>query len=348
MGMTSPISIRESLAVKHLLTIHDRGADPRDIQSAIAWIGATPENQEAFQRARAFWECCERSMAAVVEAETLRTAKRPARRRQGRFAAWFVAAACVVAVGVAIAPRLQLDLFGRSTAASEVYRTGKGEIRSLRLSDGSRLTLGGGSAVSFQETSQRRTVVLADGEAIFDVAKDARRPFVVFSGAGSTTALGTRFSVRTSPDGIKVTLARGLVKVAAGDRQDSAVVLTPGSEVTYSSGGLRDVVKVDAEAAMSWPEGKLYFVREPLDSVVYSLNRYSDKPIIIENPDIAKIPITGIANLDDILHWLRGVASVTGIEFVENEDAIRLSVPKGTRTVNRANRALSRGAPQGT
>ena len=328
--MTSSTSVRDSLAVQSLLTIHDPEADPEEIMDAVAWVNAFPENQAAFDRARAFWDQCD---SVGFEAGASGTRAPSSRRRaraalaQKMLASVVAAAACLAIVVLANAPRFAGG--GPRTAPLEevhAYSTRDGEIRKLRLADGSEVTLGGASSISFQSTPARRLVVLSDGEAIFDVAKDATRPFTVMSGDGSTTALGTRFSVRKSPDGVRVVLARGSVRVAAGKEAASSAILTPGTQIAYSGAKLHDLTAIDAEAAMSWPEGRIFFLREPLNSVVYSLNRYCQKKIIVEG-EIANTPVSGVADLSDILPWLKAVAEVVGAEVVESDDAFRIRGP---------------------
>jgi transmembrane sensor len=329
--MTHPVSIRESLAAKYLLAVHDAEASPQEIEEAVAWVEASAENQEAFQRAQRFWALC-------GEAAQPGTAAAHRHKPRRIWAPRLAAAGLALLVGGAVAlGALQLSETRRRpmsmASASHAYNTTVGEIRALRLSDGSQVTLSGATSVSFRETAGQRQLILTDGEAIFDVAKDPARPFVVYTGSGSVTALGTRFDVRHDVGGVTVTLARGSVKVDTGSgRQGSNLVLRPGSQITYTPGGQMGAVRqVNVEGELSWKDGSLYFVAEPLHAVVFVLNRYSKKPIVIDNPEVSDIPISGIAKVDGISDWLRGVASVTGIRLVENDTLIRLTSDAATR-----------------
>lgn len=331
--MTGPYTVIDSLAVRTLLTIHDPEVSPQEILVAVAWIDASPENREAFDRAAAFWEQCEHSVGAILAAERSSERRHSGKRHWSPFgvaAAFTAVAASVGLLAIAIVPQFRALAPNRQAASEiEAYNTGRGEIVDLRLADGTRVTLGGKSSISFRGERSRRIVVLTDGDAIFDVVKDPRRPFTVYSGAGSTTALGTRFSVRKSPGGVKVTLAHGSVKVAVKNGEGGEIVLHPGAQATYNGDRIGAVKSVDVNAEMAWTSGKFYFSREPLSSVIYSLNRYTEKPIIIEGDKIANTLVSGIVDRKDMLHWLQAVAKVVGAEVVDSDKAVRILAPSG-------------------
>src|SRR5262249_2994594 len=96
----------------------------------------------------------------------------------------------------------------------DVYRTGFGERRFWRLAGGSRLSLDAQTAVKVQYSSDFRALRLLRGQARFDVAHDARRPFQVQAGDRAVLATGTAFNVDLLGDQLYVTLLEGHVKVA--------------------------------------------------------------------------------------------------------------------------------------
>jgi ferric-dicitrate binding protein FerR (iron transport regulator) len=96
---------------------------------------------------------------------------------------------------------------------SGVYTTALGEQRSLALADGSTVQLNSLSQVRIRYTEHQRTVYLVEGQALFQVAKDTARPFVVYSDQTRVRAVGTQFDVYRKSDGTIVTVVEGRVAV---------------------------------------------------------------------------------------------------------------------------------------
>ncbi len=124
---------------------------------------------------------------------------------------WVLAAALATAVAGLVIFQPWRDV--------QVYATGVGKRQVVVLRDGTRMSLNTGTRVKAELTSTQRTVLVDGGEALFEVAKDAQRPFVVRAAGSEVVALGTVFSVRLTPDGaqgdnmLAVTLIEGTVTV---------------------------------------------------------------------------------------------------------------------------------------
>jgi transmembrane sensor len=99
-------------------------------------------------------------------------------------------------------------------APNEYFRTAVGQTRTVSLRDGSLITLNTGTRVEVTYLPERREVFLSQGEASFDVAPDAKRPFYVFAARRQFEAIGTKFNVRAiSPVNAELTVTEGEVKV---------------------------------------------------------------------------------------------------------------------------------------
>jgi transmembrane sensor len=190
---------------------------------------------------------------------------------------------------------------------SERYETKVGERRQVRLSDGSIVTLNTGSLVEVAYTAQRRDVRLLHGEAMFKVAHNSAWPFVVSAGDRSVTAVGTAFVVRVDGPAIKVVLVQGKVRV--NPLQPSGLArmlpvlaedeLTPGEQLTAQEGTRRvTVASTDVERAMSWESGEIIFRDDTIDTAVSELNRYSKTRILINDPRIAALKVSGVFNAE--------------------------------------------------
>jgi transmembrane sensor len=193
--------------------------------------------------------------------------------------------------------------------ADPVYRTAVAEQRSIELPDGSTVLLNSRSRVRIRFTDTERNVDLVEGQALFKVAKDTQRPFVVHSGKVKARAVGTQFDVYRKHSETIVTVVEGRVAVKQDEPTDSmlgnqqvgsdhsgapmqAIVLAAGEQVTVAR-ELSPPTKANVSAAIAWTERRLIFTSTPLSSVVEEFNRYSSTPLVIDE-GVADIPITAV------------------------------------------------------
>jgi transmembrane sensor len=144
-------------------------------------------------------------------------------------------------------------------------------------------------------------VVLKRGQAYFQVAKDASRPFVVQTTHRRVVALGTAFDVEYNAGLFQVLLVEGSVQVDHGGHSlsvpgesASAVVLNPGQALVARLGVEERVVILDVERRLRWREGFVEFEDEPLASAVAELNRYYASPVVIRDARVAQLRVSGI------------------------------------------------------
>src|SRR5690606_18826920 len=143
-----------------------------------------------------------------------------------------------------------------------VYANGPGEVEDVRLEDGSRARLDANSELRVGYRWWRRNVELVRGQASFEVAHDARRPFVVAAGEGIVTARGTRFNVNRLRDGFVVTLLQGKVDVAssaaASERGQAFLIqLRPGEQLAVHAGDRPALQSVDVRDATAWEQHRI-------------------------------------------------------------------------------------------
>jgi transmembrane sensor len=156
------------------------------------------------------------------------------------------------------------------------------------------------SVVEVRMTHRRREVTLRSGEAVFDVAKDASRPFVVSAGDGTVTAVGTQFQVRNDAGAVAVTLMEGRVQVARALRRE-VESLDPGQQATFADNASGIVTRnVDVGALTSWMSGRLEFRGTPLEQAVAEANRYSTRKLRIGDPGIRALAVSGTFRTGDV------------------------------------------------
>ena len=256
------------------------------------WLASDPRHARAFSKTEALWQSVDAPMLASAPLRPRfpwrRGAARSAppertHRRQWAGAAIAASLALLAVVGGDLPTRLQADAM-----------TATGEIRNVRLPDGSVATLNTNSAIAFEPDG--RTVRLLKGEANFQVRADPRHPFSVDAGDGVTTALGTRFIVRVMGDGARVTVTEHSVSVALGEK---SLILRQGQTVRYNGHALAVPQPVAVADADAWLRGRIRVVNRPLREVVAELNRYHRGYIRVVDADIAKRLVSGTFDVRD-------------------------------------------------
>lgn len=190
--------------------------------------------------------------------------------------------------------------------SSPIYRTAIGQRSTVNLPDGSVVELNTDSLIQVNFSEERRDIILLHGEALFDVAKDSSRQFVVEADGKLVTAIGTTFSVRRGDDEVRVTLIEGVVTVDqnnSGSASPSAVSkkqLRPGQQLVALGDGPFQVNMVDTEVATSWKDGRLIFDNEPLGMIVHEVNRYSSRKLVVGDPTLSDMRVSGIFQVGSV------------------------------------------------
>jgi transmembrane sensor len=240
------------------------------------------------------------------------------------------------------------------------YATGTGEQRTVRLTDGSTIELNSRSRVRVLFSERERDVELVEGQSLFRVAKDHARPFVVRSAGTRVRAVGTQFDVYRKPSGTQVTVVEGRVAVFAprppktrseGEIESSstealssneerlraqltaarsmgeapAVLVSTGEQVTVTNQEVPEPHRADLRAATAWTQRELVFDMTPLGEVVQEFNRYNTRKLVISDPALAELHVTGVFSSTDPASLLRFLRAQRGIDVVEAGREIRIS-----------------------
>ena len=164
----------------------------------------------------------------------------------------------------------------------------------LTLSDGTRVWLNSETSIQYPVAfgaKERR--VFVQGEAYFEVAKDAKKPFTVQFMSSSVTVLGTSFNIRAYPEEKRsqTTLAEGSVRIYS---PGSSMLLKPGeqAEVSALSG---EMVKQEVEVKnfTSWKDGRSVFEQQPLEDIMRTLERWYDIRVIFKDEGAKRISLSG-------------------------------------------------------
>ena len=192
---------------------------------------------------------------------------------------------------------------------SSSFATTLGNIETQHLGDGSQATLASDSALDVHLSRRERRVELHHGEAIFDVAKDPGRPFVVDAGARRIIAVGTRFSVRRDGGELRVVVTEGTVRLQAAEGAASTPSsLLPAGSVAQIVGDdelLRSIAVAEAEQLLEWRDGLLVFHDTSLRDAVAEFNRYNTRKIMIADDRVGALRIGGHFRWDNLDAFVR-------------------------------------------
>jgi transmembrane sensor len=262
------------------------------------WRAGSPQNAEAFEEVLQMY-----GHLAGMNSSRRRAGAHPWRRRIVAGASAFAAAS------LALIDFADIDALLRSD-----YRAGIGETKLVTLEDGSRVQLDSRTSIALRYAASERRVILLGGEAWFDVAPDAARPFVVEAGGGTVTALGTAFDVALGTSGARVIVAKRRVKVSNGGQD---VVVEEGQQSAYGPGaGVEPPSAVDATSATAWRRGKLIVEKKPLGEALQALGRYRRGVIYCVRASTCERRISGVFGSDDPLQSLREIEASLGLRAI--------------------------------
>ena len=202
----------------------------------------------------------------------------------------------------------------RDTAHS--YSTGIGEQRTIQLMDGSTVELNARSKVEVRLTEHRRDVALIDGQALFHVAKDKQRPFVVRAGEAQVRAVGTEFDVYKKRTETVVTVVEGRVETYPGSdgAGTAAILLSAGEQLTVLPHTVTKPTLADTVAATAWVQKRLIFEETPLSEVAEDFNRYNRQQLLISDPSVAAIRISGTFKAANVEAFVRLLKDAYGLK----------------------------------
>lgn len=269
------------------------------------WRAADPAHDEVWRAVAEMMDVADDARAdpgarSFHAASRARVEARRGQRNRGRWAAGAAALAASLAVVTAAVGLYMRGPAPRSLGEAGVYATALGERSTFTLADGSVVTLNTATRLKVDYVDDARRVELLQGQALFEVAHDASRPFTVTAGERRITALGTVFDVRFETQALAVTLVEGRVAVdevapepghAAPER---LAELAPNEQFRASSEGASEVRATDVARVTSWRSGKLIFDGERLADAVAEVNRYSAEHVVLGDATLEDFKVSGV------------------------------------------------------
>lgn len=311
-------------AAQWLATLEAGDCSSEERREFIAWLRASTHNVDEFLRVGslmhrlgdpALWPV--KDVAALIEEarapvsiERLPSARRAPVSTTRR---WAMAAS--------IAGLLVIGLAWRYLATQDViYSTVVGEQRSVELPDGSHMQLNTHSTVATAFQRQERHIRLLEGEALFQVAKDPARPFIVDSADGRAVAVGTAFNVRADSSRTTITVVEGRVRVSgAGAGSPDVVLVSAGEQIAIARGAPPSAISFpNTESVTAWTNRKIVFENTAMSDAVAEFSRYSARRVVLVDEELRSRRISGVFASNDLQSLVQFLASDPRIEVSED------------------------------
>lgn len=349
----SPVSLPErdpesiEAAAASWLAREDRGFTADEQDRFLEWLRADRRNGEAVARLRDAWSRLDRLRDVTrADATALPVAfPAPAARHGGRrflrYGTAVAAAAAVVVAAFWSVGQRQPAAGPQAPATVHGACVLPGAERRL-LEDGTAVELAPGASMTLAFSADERRVQLRGGDALFTVAKNPARPFVVEARGVEARALGTAFAVGFPGEGVSVLVTEGEVRLEQPeDKRGRAAAtgtvlvpsLRPGQEARVLRNGaaqgnspveVRDLGPEEIDAALAWRGIRLEFDDLPLDAVVSAFNHYNARKLVIADDETAAITVGGSFRADNVEAFIRLLDTGFGVSSEAHEGAIVL------------------------
>lgn len=289
------------------------------------WLRADAAHERAFGRASRAWDIFD-AAADNDLLDAMRTRARDARPNR-RFA-WPQLAAMAAMLLVVLGIGWMLIPNGGQVAPQDRairYAAAPGAVKEFALPDGTTMTLDADSVAVGRFGAARRSVELVRGRAYFAVTADRDRPFAVAAAGQLVTAVGTVFDVGLAGEALTVTLAEGRVTVGPRDASSPPVALAPGQQLRLT-GDTAVIRTLGGRAAdqLGWRAGLLDFDDTTLAEAVAQANRYSPRQVLIRDPRVAALRVSGQFRAGDAERFAATIAELYPVRIERRGDAIEL------------------------
>lgn len=306
-----------------------------------AWLKRSPERVDAYLHLMAFWREAGRppagenpvdidQLVALAQREANvfplalggHEAVSPSPQVSHRNR-WGVAAALVLVLALAA-------VMAYWTQTRHIYTTNIGEQRTVNLDDGSTVTINAKSSIRVSYDEHQRVIDLLDGQALFKVAADSARPFIVTAGTSTIRALGTQFDVYRKMSDTVVTVVEGRVSVTP-QKTGVATVLTAaellgaGEQAIVTPKATQISRPAHMEAVTAWTTGLLVFDKTPLREVVVEFNRQNVRPLVIDDDTLQDVAISAIFPASGSDRIVKFLEDRLGVSVTEDRDGIHIS-----------------------
>ncbi len=299
-------------AIAWVIRVHSNRCTEEDRAHLAAWRRLSADHEEAYLEACRLWQDMGTALLGdQLAAVPIQTAARPpkaAPRRVLLGMGWAVAAS--------LAALAILHHFHYTDPWLSDYHTATGEQALVHLADGSTALLNTDTTLSLADDKETRRLRLHHGQALFTVAPDPALPFEIEAARGLIRALGTVFEVYENAGRVAITVQQHAVQVRVG--KQPAILVTAGRRLRYDTAGHAQAPeKIDLRERSAWQRHKLMFKDRPLAEVIGEVNRYRRGRIVIANPHLHDLRVTGLFPTGDAEAVLKVIRETLPIQTTQ-------------------------------
>lgn len=313
------------VAISWFIRIKDAEADDPLRTKFEQWLMASAAHQQAYSDVSKVWSSFDSTqalekLADIADQEAF--FQQSARSRKIKNAI----AGALAAVAIGMGGLLGFQTWHAQPVMQMVAQVEVGQVQSQRLEDGTLMTMNTGTDIEVTYYRDRRLVTLKRGEAIFEVARDEDRPFIIDSGKAKITVLGTRFAVNRLQKLVRVSVGHGTVKVepqnAESANQSTGLILHDG-EVAEVKNDASKATRSHHQAsdAFAFEKGMVIFEEADLDEIAETLSRYRKLPLVAEQPLSGKVHISSMLKTDAIETFIHQMPEIAPVKIVATPTA---------------------------
>ena len=302
--MTAPITsddrstpVREAAA--WVARLHAESRSASDEAGFRRWLAADPANAQAFDRASAVWD----SVGGIAD----RIQRAPAHATPRR--------AVLAGLGAAV---FAGGLGTWRIARAGVYETAIGEQRRVTLADGSRLLLDTATKLRVRMHEDSREILMRSGRVCLEVAAD-RRPFLIETGTRRVMARNGQLDVRCDKAGAAIVVSAGKADVTGGAAPRA---LSVGERLRVGQDGGDAIDHPNLDDLLAWQSGRAVFRDQTLASAAEEMNRYTERKLVVADPDVAALRLSGVYRVGDTAAFANAVSMLLPVHVVQTPDAI--------------------------
>jgi transmembrane sensor len=272
-----------------------------------AWLAESPAHEIAYWRLEGAWGRAGRLSVLQLQ--------KPAKKKPTLWGISFLVPVAAALILVAALGGSYVMYAGRPQTAA--FATKLGGHETVTLSDGTRVELNTNTVIRVRYTANAREFWLDKGEAYFQVKHDPAHPLTVYAGDRRITDIGTKFDVQREAGRLEVAVLEGRVgfDAAAAPKSASPLLLTQGDAIIATATDMSVVHKTGRELMneLSWRRGVLVFDATPLAAAAQEINRYNVQKIVVADPKLAQIAITGTISANDPQQFIRMTQYLLGL-----------------------------------
>lgn len=291
------------------------GGQPFDEAGFDKWLAGDPRRQALFET---MWQ----RIAGPGMDETLQAISRQRRSRRT------LAAGGAAAVLVLFAGYQAMPMVGLLLATPQEYAAADGVIRHVALSDGTQVTLAGGTDIRVRYAWRAREIELRRGTIFADVVHDASRPLHIQAGKARISDIGTRFEVSKKPSFVRVTVESGAVRFATDEMFVRRIDLSAHQAAVLTTASFARIDDVGDDGVARWRTEWTEYHDTPLHQVVADLESVSPLPIRIASGDLVNLRVSGRIRLTDPMRQITNLSIIHDFSVSQQGGAIVLSGDK--------------------